>query len=52
MAQRNVKRARAGTLGDGDGEHAGAAAGILPEFAAKQAGLRSDGYAGRAPGHL
>jgi hypothetical protein len=26
MAQRNVKRARAGTLGDGDGEHAGAAA--------------------------
>ena len=25
MAQRNVKRARAGTLGDGDGEHAGAA---------------------------
>jgi NTE family protein len=28
MAQRNVKRARAGTLGDGDGEHAGAAAGV------------------------
>src|ERR1700733_10611045 len=28
MAQRNVKRARAGSLGDGDGEHAGAAAGV------------------------
>jgi NTE family protein len=28
MAQRNVKRARAGTPGDGDGEHAGAAAGV------------------------
>lgn len=28
MAQRNVKRARAGTPGDGDGEHAVAAAGV------------------------